>query len=46
MRIHRRFTQPNQDVYSAIEWSTRSSRISNSDGSTVFEMTDAEIPAS
>jgi ribonucleoside-diphosphate reductase alpha chain len=32
-------------VYASIEWSTRSSRISNSDGSTVFEMTDAEIPA-
>jgi ribonucleoside-diphosphate reductase alpha chain len=46
MRIHRRFTQPNQDVYTSIEWSTRSSKISNSDGSTVFEMTDAEIPAS
>jgi ribonucleoside-diphosphate reductase alpha chain len=46
MRIHRRFTQPNQDVYASIEWSTRSSKISNSDGSTVFEMTDAEIPAS
>ena len=44
MRIHRRFTEPNKDVYASIEWSTRSSRISNSDGSTVFEMTDAEIP--
>jgi ribonucleoside-diphosphate reductase alpha chain len=46
MRIHRRFTQANQDVYGSIEWATRSSRISNSDGSTVFEMNDAEIPAS
>ena len=45
MRIHRRFTEPNKDVYASIEWSTRSSRISNSDGSTVFEMNDAEIPA-
>ncbi len=46
MKITRRFTQANQDVFEATEWSKRSSRISNSDGSTVFEMKDAEIPAS
>ena len=46
MRIQRRFTEPNKDVYASVEWSTRSSRISNSDGSTVFEMNDAEVPAS
>jgi ribonucleoside-diphosphate reductase alpha chain len=28
-----------------LEWSRRDSRITNPDGSTVFEMTDAEIPA-
>jgi len=45
MRIQRRFTEANKDVYASIEWSSRTSRISNSDGSTVFEMLDAEIPA-
>ena len=46
MKISRRFTKSGQNVYDTLEWSTRSSRISNSDGSTVFEMKDAEIPAS
>ena len=46
MRIHRRFTKVNKDVFSSVEWTKRSSRITNSDGSTVFEMLDAEIPAS
>ena len=45
MRISRRFTKPGCDVYSLFEWTTRSSRISNSDGSTVFEMKDAQVPA-
>ncbi len=45
LRITRRFTKAGQDPYSNIEWSTRDSRITNPDGSTVFEMTDAEIPA-
>ncbi len=46
MHIPRRFTQPNTDVFSTVEWTTRRSRISNSDGSVVFEMDDAEVPAS
>ncbi len=45
MRINRRFTKPGTDVYGTFEWTTRSSRISNADGSTVFEMKDAEVPA-
>ncbi|MGA0173641.1 MAG: vitamin B12-dependent ribonucleotide reductase, partial [Phycisphaerales bacterium] len=45
MRINRRFTKPGTDVYSTFEWTTRSSRITNADGSTVFEMKDAEVPA-
>ena len=45
MKITRRFTKPTQDVFSQFEWSTRTSRISNPDGSVVFEMTDAQIPA-
>ena len=35
MKITRRFTQPGQDVYSTVEWTLRTSRISNADGSTV-----------
>ena len=46
MRIARRFTTAGKDVYGTTEWTTRSSRISNSDGSTVFEMHDAQVPAS
>ncbi|MBC03034.1 MAG: ribonucleoside-diphosphate reductase, adenosylcobalamin-dependent [Phycisphaerae bacterium] len=46
MKISRRFTTPDKDVFDSVEWTSRSSRISNADGSLVFEMTDAEIPAS
>jgi ribonucleoside-diphosphate reductase alpha chain len=46
LRITRRFTESGKDAYDRIEWSRRDSRISNPDGSIVFEMTDAEIPAS
>ena len=46
MKITRKFTTAGQDVFSTVEWSTRSSRITNPDGSVVFEMPDAEIPAS
>ncbi len=44
MKVTRRFTKPSQDVFSTVEWDTRTSRISNPDGSVVFEMTDAQIP--
>ncbi len=44
MKITRRFTQPNQDVFSTVEWTKRTSRITNADGSVVFEMKDAEVP--
>ena len=46
MKISRRFTKSGQNVYDTLDWTKRSSRISNSDGSTVFEMKDAEIPTS
>ena len=46
MKISRRFTNSTNDVFDSVEWTTRSSRISNADGSLVFEMNDAEIPAS
>ncbi|MCC7146657.1 MAG: adenosylcobalamin-dependent ribonucleoside-diphosphate reductase [Phycisphaeraceae bacterium] len=46
MKITRRFTEAGKDVYSSVEWTRRSSRISNPDGSTVFEVNDAEVPKS
>ena len=46
MNITRRFTSPNTDVFSTTEWTKRSSKITNSDGSIVFEMNDAEVPKS
>ncbi len=45
LRIQRRFTTEGWDPYSSVEWSHRDSRITNPDGSIVFEMLDAEIPA-
>lgn len=44
MNIARRFTQPGQDPFASVQYEQRTSRISNPDGSVVFEMTDAEIP--
>jgi ribonucleoside-diphosphate reductase alpha chain len=46
MKISRRFTTAGQSVFDAIDWTHRSSRITNPDGSTVFEMNDADVPAS
>ncbi len=45
LTIERRFTTEGQDVYATVEWSSRDSRITNPDGSVVFEMLGAEIPA-
>ena len=45
LRINRRFTEAGKSPYDLIEWSRRDSRITNPDGSVVFEMADAEIPA-
>ncbi|HJS72223.1 MAG TPA: vitamin B12-dependent ribonucleotide reductase [Acidimicrobiia bacterium] len=45
LRIDRRFTKAGTDPYHLFEWSRRDSRITNPDGSVVFEMADAEIPA-
>jgi ribonucleoside-diphosphate reductase alpha chain len=46
MKIARRFTKAGQNVYGSMEWTKRSSRITNPDGSVVFEMKDVEVPAS
>ncbi len=43
--IERRFTVDGTSPYDTVEWSKRDSRITNPDGSVVFEMEDAEIPA-
>ncbi|HVB64604.1 MAG TPA: vitamin B12-dependent ribonucleotide reductase, partial [Nitrolancea sp.] len=45
LRIQRHFTRAGQDPFDTISWANRTSRISNPDGSVVFEMKDAEIPA-
>src|SRR6476660_7674897 len=45
MKITRRFSKAGQDVFSTVSYEKRTSRIANPDGSVVFEMTDAEIPA-
>src|SRR5436853_1678178 len=44
MKITRRFTKQGQDPFASVEYETRTSRITNPDGSVVFEMHDAEIP--
>ncbi len=44
MKITRRFTKDGQDPFATVEWTKRSSRITNPDGSVVFEMNDAEVP--
>ncbi len=45
LRIERRFTTEGQDPYETVEWTRRDSRITNPDGSVVFEMKAAEVPA-
>jgi ribonucleoside-diphosphate reductase alpha chain len=44
MKVNRKFTTPGTDPFATVEWTRRSSRISNPDGSVVFEMNDAEVP--
>ncbi|MEO1236064.1 MAG: adenosylcobalamin-dependent ribonucleoside-diphosphate reductase [Planctomycetota bacterium] len=46
MKINRHFTAAGQDVFDTVEWTRRSTRIANMDGSVVFEMNDAELPKS
>ena len=45
MNITRRFTNADTDVWDSVEWTTRSTKITNADGSIVFEMNDAEMPS-
>jgi ribonucleoside-diphosphate reductase alpha chain len=46
MKISRKFTAAGKDPFASVEWVKRSSRISNPDGSVVFQMDDAEVPSS
>ncbi|MGB0591696.1 MAG: vitamin B12-dependent ribonucleotide reductase [Myxococcota bacterium] len=46
MKFARRFTKPNTDPYSAIVFKTWSSKITNPDGSVVFEAPEVEAPES
>ncbi len=45
MKITRRFTKAGSNPYADIQFAKRSSVIKNPDGSTVFEMTNIDIPA-
>ena len=44
MKIPRKFTSQGRDPFDSVKWVKRSSRISNPDGSVVFQMDDAEVP--
>jgi hypothetical protein len=44
LHINRYFTTAGEDPFDSVPWSRRDSRITNPDGSIVFEMKNAEIP--
>ena len=44
MKITRKFTTAGQDPYASVKWSRRTSKITNPDGTVVFQMDDAEVP--
>jgi len=44
MKITRKFTKAGSDPFASVLWAKRSSKITNPDGSVVFEMKDAEMP--
>ncbi len=46
MKIQRYFTRKGQDPYASVEYTQRDCRITNPDGSVVFEMKGAEVPKS
>src|SRR4026207_737806 len=45
MKIERRFTRAGQDPYDGIEFASRDSRITNPDGSLVFDAKGITVPA-
>lgn len=44
MKIKRYFTRPGEDPFNSVEYVKRDCRITNPDGSVVFEMKGAEVP--
>ncbi len=44
MKVTRKFTKAGQDVFGQFTWTQRTSRITNPDGSVVFEMKDVQVP--
>ena len=46
LKVKRMFTKKGGDRYDGIEFERRTSKITNPDGSVVFELRDIEIPAS
>jgi ribonucleoside-diphosphate reductase alpha chain len=44
VKITRKFTTAGQDPFASVRWVKRSSKITNPDGSVVFQMDDAEVP--
>jgi ribonucleoside-diphosphate reductase alpha chain len=44
MKIARKFTAAVRDPFASVKWVTRQSKITNPDGSVVFQMDDAEVP--
>src|ERR671916_389263 len=46
LTVRRFYTREGEDPFASAQWTKRTSRITNPDGSVVFEMADAEIPAS
>jgi ribonucleoside-diphosphate reductase alpha chain len=45
LSIPRVFTRAGESPYDSVAWTRRTSRITNPDGTVVFEMADAEVPA-
>jgi ribonucleoside-diphosphate reductase alpha chain len=45
MKINRYFTQSSDTLYPGIEWVKRNSKITNSDGSSVFEANEINVPS-
>ena len=43
MKITRRFTTAGHDVWESVEWSSRTTKITNADGSVVFEKNNTQI---
>jgi ribonucleoside-diphosphate reductase alpha chain len=44
LKIPRRFTEPGENVWSTVEWETRSAVITGERGDVVFEQHDVEVP--